>query len=75
MNPVEAPAAKAKNLISMIYEIRQASSKADFQSKLNTTLIRRVRNTENEEFVLGGTVYFIAANRKKNEEENGYVLE
>ena len=46
MNPVDAPAAKTQNLISTIYEIRQASPKADFRNKTNTTLIRRVRNTK-----------------------------
>ena len=56
-NPVAAPATKTQNLISAIYEIRQASSEEDFQNKMNSALIRRVRNTKNGEFVLGQTVY------------------
>ena len=52
-NPAEAPATKTQNLTSAIYEIRQASLKADFQNKLNTALIRRVRNTKNADFFGG----------------------
>ena len=68
MNPAEAPTAKTQNLISIIFEIRQASLKSDFQNKLDTALIRRVGNTRNEEYFSGQAVYFMAANRKNKEE-------
>ena len=50
MNPADAPTAETQNLISAIYEIRQASLKADFRNKLDTTLIRRVGNAKMENF-------------------------
>ena len=71
MNPAEAPATEKRNSIVAIYEIRQASLKEDFRSKLNTTPIRRVRDTENEEFFMGRAVYFIASNRKIKKKESG----
>ena len=64
MNPVDAPTTKTQNLVSAIYEIRQGSAKAGFQSKLDTNLTRGVGNTKNGENFLGQAVYFIAANRK-----------
>ena len=74
-NPSDAPTAETQNLISMIFEIRQASIKADFQNKLDKALIRRVGNERNEEYLTGKTVYIMAANRKVKKKENGYVRE
>ena len=53
MNPVEEPTAKTQNLISTIYEVRQASSKPDFQNKLDTSLIRRVGNAKKRRILFG----------------------
>ena len=67
MNPAAAPTAKTQNLISTLFKLRQASLNADFQSKMDTTPIRRVRNAKTGEYLLGvvGAVFFTVANRKK----------
>ena len=62
-NPVEAPATTAHGLLSVMRKIRQASLNADFSNKLSTALTRMVRKNKSEEFFLGQTVFFIAANR------------
>ena len=64
-NPVDAPAAKTPNLISsIIFKMRQSSLKAYFQSKLGTKTIRKVGMAKTEEYFLGRSVFFMAANRK-----------
>ena len=72
MNPVEAPTTKTHGLLSIIRKIRQDSLNEDFSNKLNTALIRMVRN-KSEEFFLGVTVYFFADNQKQKQKRNGYV--
>ena len=50
MIPAEAPAAKPHSLLAALYKIRQSSLTADFQSKVNTTPIRRVRHAKTDDF-------------------------
>ena len=64
MNPLEAPAEKTHNLISIIFKIRQASLKADFQSKMDTPLIRR-GNVKTEEYFLGQSVFIYGGESQK----------
>ena len=63
-NPGDSPTSETQWLIGVIHKIRQASTDADFINKLNTALNRRARGAKSEEFFLGGTVFFPAANRK-----------
>ena len=63
MNPVEAPAAKTHNLISIIFKLHQASLKADFQSKIDTALIRMMGKCENGGIFPAEAVFFMAVNR------------
>ena len=61
---------QTRNLISAIYEARQASLKADFQNKLNTTLFRRARGAEMRIFAMVSGL-LTAGNRKNKEEGDG----
>jgi len=70
MNQAEAHTAETRNLISAIYEIRHASSKADFRNKLDTTLIRRVRNAKMKN-IFRGNQFTLWPQIAKNKEEEG----
>ena len=75
MNPAEAPAAKTHSLLLALYKIRKASLTDDFQSRVSNTVARRVRNAKTEELIFGRTVFFISANRKKqNWQEMGRAM-
>ena len=65
MNPADAPTAETQNLISMIFEIRQAPLTSDFRNKLDAAFIRRVGNAKKRGYLIGKTVFFRGANRKK----------
>ena len=58
-NPTTAPTAESLNLINTIFQIRKASSEADFNGKMQLCLERRIRNIKTEEFCLGQTVFFL----------------
>ena len=64
MNPADAPTAKTHNLSSIIFKIREASLKADFQSKLDTSLIRMMGNAKTEEYFSGGSILYVGESQK-----------
>ena len=55
----------------MIFEIRMASLNGDFQNKLDTALIRRAGNAENEEYFFGRDGLFYGRESQKNKEDGG----
>ena len=66
MNPKTAPKAKSASLLHAIFQIRRASLEADFSSKIQACLAKRLRSQKKtDEFCLGRTVFFFTERKPK----------
>ena len=71
-NPKDATNTKTHQLIYVIRKKRHSSLNSDFNNKLNTVLHMRFRETKSVEFFLRKAVFFLSANRKAKETDNGW---